>query len=288
VGDRTLLEFVTSPCKTVDEALRAVGYASELAAELAKQAGTPGAVLSFAANQRLLEGTWLKECTLTINDLDLVAKPQGTVGVPLAGLRGFIEEMLRGEGKAGESYLTDLAEIRKLSGLDFDNEGDNETKEMYGFLTACHIFLLRAVWASSPLRAIGADGRPLEPKDGDFYRVFAIKDSNYLKQVTYKVGDRSVPSFCKETTGDCRVLVHRDSPKSAFQLLHRTDFCSMYHVPPDGPRELLRTDPGKRPQALWPQKWGNPELFLFPYRADLPITPPRSRSTRLWAGPATG
>lgn len=74
----------------------------------------------------------------------------------------------------------------------------------------------------------------------------------------------------------CRVLVQRDSPKSMFKLLHRTDFCSMFNALPTDQRELLQKLPCSRavPVAVWPEDWRYPdrerELFVFPYRADPP------------------
>jgi hypothetical protein len=269
-GDETLtagalseLEFVTSACRTLDDALKAVGYACQLAVELAKLAQANGPVLSFREGEKSLGGTWFKTCTLKIGDPGFAAKPQGTVGVPLARLQQFIEEVLRGDDQ-DKAYLNDLEKMRELSGF------GTVSPEMAGFLTACRIFLLWATWNNSKDRAIGADGRPLLPKDGDFWRVFTIPSDDYLKLFEYKAGDGYVPSFYKANTGNCRVLVHRDSPKSSFKLLHRTDFHSMFHALEPGDQQALHTEPGTWPQAVWPHEWGRRNVLMFPYRADPP------------------
>jgi hypothetical protein len=46
-----------------------------------------------------------------------------------------------------------------------------------------------------------------------------------------------IPAFEKKD-GACRVLVQRDSPKSMFKLLHRTDFCSMFNALPTDQKEV--------------------------------------------------
>jgi len=70
--------------------------------------------------------------------------------------------------------------------------------------------------------------------------------------------------------GSCQLLVHRDSPKSAFQMLNRTDFHSMYRALPEQARQALDRHVDLPPAAYPPTpEWGQ-RLFPFPYRADPP------------------
>ncbi|OHV58947.1 hypothetical protein [Pseudofrankia sp. BMG5.36] len=273
-GDETLsgalseLEFVTAPVNSLARIREAVGFARDVAAELARLSPATWGKLTFEKGDTFVGGIWERDCTLQINDRTFVAKPQGTVGVPLAKLRSFVEEVLHSEGAAGAKYLESLAEIRAKSGLVFDQENP----ELTGFLTACHIFLLAAVWNFSPDRAVAPDGTPLIAKDGDFFRVFTFKDSAHLRTFEHLPPGSKVKefSFYKADSGHCRVLVNRDSPKSSFTLLHRTDFHAMFDALPEDQKARLRTQPGHIPPALWPTDWPDRFLFPFAYRADPP------------------
>jgi hypothetical protein len=276
LGATSELEFVTAPCRTRAQAQEAVRYASALARELAQRAeAAQEGKLRFEEGEKFLGGTWVKECDLTIGDPGFAAKPQGTVGVPLASLKRFVDHVLRELGGDGKAFLGDLAQIRAQSGIDFD---DDRLAELTGFLTACHIFILWAIVEYPPAMAVDEGGRPLEvykgnklrPRDRDSWRVVTLPAQSRLDAYEYD-GD---PAFFSSKAG-CRVLVGRDSPKSMFKLLHRTDFYSMYRALLVGQQELLHRLPTGEtgiPGAVWPTGpgWGDRGLFVFPYRADPP------------------
>jgi hypothetical protein len=264
-GAMSELEFVTKPCAKLNEATEAVAYSAALAKELAQLVKQNGPVLRFNAHDKLLNGTWVKDCELRVNDPSFVANPQGTVGIKLAMLRPFIERVL-GDLVANEStmFLKDLADMRDMVEFNFD---DKTRPELIGFLTACQIFLVWASWDFPPGVAIDAKGFPLTKKDPNSWRVFTFPDSPYLRE--FKLPNSQTKAF--EQDGVCRVLVNRDSPKSMFKLLHRTDFCSMYHALPADQREFLQTlyvSEQNVPIVVWP--YPDQRLFKFPYRADPP------------------
>jgi hypothetical protein len=266
-GDETIvpgalseLEFVTPPCSSLDEARTAVLHAADLARHLAIRAkGTADGVLTFKEGESFLAGVqtgiWLTDCKLQITDPTFPAKPQGTVGVPLARLMDFIDAVLDGDGQDSADIKNDLLNMR---GTGF------EQSEMAGFLTACQLFILSAI-RNNPQMVATRGGSPIWPKDGNSWRVFAIK-SEYLKAA-------SKGTFETDKDGNHLVLVNRDSPKSMFRLLHRTDFHSMYLALPGDQQKSLQVGPGELPAALWPRTWSKDYvIFMFPYRAD-PLDP---------------
>jgi hypothetical protein len=178
------------------------------------------------------------------------------VGVPLCGLREFIEKVLQGLDEEGKKYLNDLRLVREIGGLELDKE----PPELAGFLTACHIFLICATWNYMPGVILGEDGKPKNPKlDPDFWRVCSIPADQrevvgYLQQVTYRGTDEVDYLLDPEPYGAYRLLVSRDSPKSMFKMLHRTDFHSMFRALPSGQQDRLRTKPGEVPAPIrrWP------------------------------------
>jgi hypothetical protein len=125
---------------------------------------------------------------------------------------------------------------------------------------------------------LGEDGKPKNPKlDPDFWRVCSIPADqrevvSYLQQVTYRGTDEVDYLLDPEPDGAYRLLVSRDSPKSMFKMLHRTDFHSMFRALPSGQQDRLRTKPGEVPAVVWPPEWlkGYRQLFVYPYRADPP------------------
>jgi hypothetical protein len=153
------LEFVTAPCASLSQAQQAVRHAADLAAELARQAAKAGPALTFKAGEQLLGGTWLRDCQIRVGDQKFIANPQGTVGIPLAGMRAFIEHVLRDLGDEGKDFLADLKTMREASGLDFDSDKD---AELTGFLTACHLFLVLASWSNAAAVAVDEEGSPAE------------------------------------------------------------------------------------------------------------------------------
>lgn len=275
-GDETLksgatseLEFVTSACSTLKQAMNAVHRAAGLAHELSAQAkSSPTGELTFNKGQRVVvadaAGAWLADGKLRINDPQFVAKPQGTVGVPLARLKDFIDAVLESDNadddnlamkEARASVKSDLGNLRRLASL------DKEDAELVGFITACHLLILTAFKNNAELVAT-TRGQPKQKKDGDFWRIFAM-NSDYLKE--------NFPALEKDTNGNSLILVHRDSPKSMFRLLHRTDFHSMYLALTPELRQKLQARPGEMPTIVWP--WPtNYRIFSFPYRAD-PLDP---------------
>jgi len=271
-GASSELEFVTAPCASLGQAQQAVGHAADLAAELARQAEKAGPLLTFKAGEKLLGGTWLTDCQIRIDDLKFIANPQGTVGIPLASMRAFIEQVLIDLGDEGKDFLDDLRVMRESSGLDFNSDKD---AELIGFLTACHLFLLLASWSNAAAVAVDENGCPLKEfaekellyLDPRFFRAFTFPDSPYLK--SFELSD-GVPAFQKKD-GSCRLIVCRDSPKSGFKVLHRTDFFAMCHALPGAQLDRLLKLPvreDKVPVAVWPSAWGDRELLTFPYRAD--------------------
>jgi hypothetical protein len=280
-GDETLtadaeseLEFVTAPCRTLDELNSAIGLARDLALKLAAGVDKQG-LLSFSAGDAFAGGKWLKSGTLRIGNPEFGAQPQGTVGVPLRELRKFIEKVLQGLGAEGEKYLDDLKLVRKIGGLDPDKD---ESPELVGFLTACHIFLICATWNHMPAVTLGEDGEPKNRKlDPDFWRVCSIPADqheavSYLRDITYRGQDQVEYLLDPGPDGAYRLLISRDSPKSMFKMLHRTDFHSMFRALPPGQQDRLRTKPGEVPALVWPPEWlqGYRQVFVYPYRADPP------------------
>ena len=271
-GASSELEFVTAPCASLSQGRQAVGHAADLAAELARRAVKAGPVLAFKAGEQLLGGTWLRDCQIRVGDQKFIANPQGTVGIPLARMRAFIEKVLDDLGDEGKDFRQDLEAMRAGSGLSFASDED---AELTGFLTACHLFLVLASWSNAAAVAVDEQGRPLKELEGEellyrdprFYRTFTFADSPYLKSFPLPNG---TPAFQKKD-GSCRLTVCRDSPKSGFKLLHRTDFHAMCHaLPPAQLNRLLKLPvrEDKVPVAVWPSAWPDRELLTFPYRAD--------------------
>jgi hypothetical protein len=290
-GASSELEFVTAPCASLSQAQQAVGHAADLAAELARQAAKAGPVLAFKAGEKLLGGTWLRDCQIRVGDPKFIANPQGTVGIPLAKMRAFIEEVLNDLGAEGETFLKDLETMRQGSGLDFTSDED---ADLTGFLTACHLFLLLASWSNVAAVAVDENGCPLKKFAGQellyldprFFRAFTFPDSPYLR--SFELAD-GVPAFQKKD-GSCRVIVCRDSPKSGFKVLHRTDFYAMCHALPGAQLERLRKLPVREdgvPVAVWPSEWPDRELLTFPYRAD-PVDPAAAQAGQVRQYPVEG
>lgn len=278
------LEFVTAPCPDVATARKAVGIAGELARRLAVDAAAaPGGVLTFKQGQAYANGVWARPCTIQIGNPEFHAQPQVTVGVPLAGMRRFITTALRNiDSGALADQLTGLrVDARKR----FTDHGVTpevaESPDMDGFLIACHYFLNRAFLPEFRHFAVDAAGRPSSPRSHDSWRVFEF-DSEDLASVSDKQG----PVFWTGSGSTCRMSVNRDSPKSRFQLLHRTDFYSMFRMIPQRLRagvteEVLR-------DVLWPNLEWSREFVLFatPYRAEPldpdAVPPPVERTGRGW------
>jgi len=266
-GGLSELEFVTPPCAKLPAGQEAARVAAALARALADRAGQPNAAVDFRSGQTLAGGTWERDCTIGFGDLGFSANPQGTVGVGLSAFRDFVTAVLAGEPD-GKMLTEDLDLVRSIMRNDHKFDLAGAGPELDGFLTACHLFLLRATWSYARARAIGDNGIPLElgDKSATMWRVFTFK-SDYLAKIRHEEKPHGmVPSFLK-SNGLCQVLVNRDSPKSAFALLPRTDFRSMYLALPGHAREhLAALGP---PPAAWPPAWtGQQIMFQFPYRAD--------------------
>ena len=98
------------------------------------------------------------------------------------------------------------------------------------------------------------------------WRVFTLQ-SDYLAKFQHEDKPHGMVRSFLKAGGLCQVLVNRDSPKSAFALLPRTDFRSMYLSLPEHAR--LHLAARQPPPAAWPLEWaGQQTLFQFPYRAD--------------------
>jgi hypothetical protein len=291
-GAESELEFVTAACQELETAQKAIEIARILAAKLAVGADSQG-MLEFKKNDEFMGGKWLKGCTIKIGDPGFAAQPQATVGVPLHQLRQFIEKVLPGVGEDGKRYLNDLESIRELCGLDLAKE----SPDLVGFLTACHFFLTCATWNYMPGVTLNKDGKPgNQGLDPDFWRVCTIpsdhvKTFGYLQKVRYWDSSDDEYFLDPDKNGAYRLLVCRDSPKSMFKLLHRTDFYSMFHALPSDQQARLQTQPGKVSPLVWPVEWTrHHQLFVYPYRADPPD--PAARAAGLikegraegWAG----
>lgn len=252
-------EFVTKPCNNADEAMRAITDAQALARELAK-ISTEGQN-QFGPATHSDNGSWTKNCTVRVSDHEFHAQAQVTVGVSLRKLAGFIETLLGSTQQ--EQDAASVAACLEASVKD----RTNATEELRGFLAACALFLIRAI---PPLEiyTLLATGVPFDPNKRDWH-LFDFRDSQYIRGLTLRA-DGFPTSFLRD--GGCYPLpVCVDSPKSLFNLLHRTDFHSMFLALEEPDRKFLRATAIEK---IWPLLVGSAAeadstyLFPTPYRCD--------------------
>jgi len=257
--DKSELEFVTAPCVDRATALRSMASARKLAAQLRVDAGLVHGNLTFAAGQAYAGGVWERACTVRIENFPFAAAPQVTVGVPLARMREFVTAVLNSLGDT--RTVEDLAGMATQAKQVMTHFQVPDSAELEGFLWACRYFLLRAKNLKADAYRVDDEGRPLVPGlNQQSWRVFQF-ESQYLSAAGFGTGAGTV----------ARIAVNRDSPKSAFGLLHRTDFHSMFTAIPADSRAKI--DAGLLGWLLWPynDRPGDPRefhLLPFPYRAD--------------------
>ncbi len=260
--DKSELEFVTAPCATPQQARLAADSARKLADALKHDWATvpKDGHLTFRAGQEYADGTWTRDCTITLANPDFHAQPQVTVGIPLTALTTFMCTALTEIGQA--DIAKDLQDGWSLARDVLVRSGmPKPPDEVLGFLTACHYFAIRAMNANPVNVAVDPAGQPVskdKSRHGSYLN-FSF-DSDYLY---------GTPAFQAGPEPAVRLQVNRDSPKSAFQILHRTDYYAMFHMIPAEMR--LAIPPATWQVLLWP--WdltGKTDftLFPFPYRAD--------------------
>ncbi|MCK9902486.1 hypothetical protein MXD63_20700 [Frankia sp. Cpl3] len=263
------LEFVTPPCETLDKAVAATEAAVNLArAMLAERHGSSGVI--FRKGQEIAGGVWLTDCAVRFYDEKFRAQAQGTVGVPLSGFTTLLTSVWN-RSERQDQVRSEAGDMNDL----FDNlpgyaaASARESSRLYGFMAACHLFLLRAI-RSSPTSFAGQDGSNATPTESKAF--FDFSHSAAARAVNQKVCELPAPP------ATARILVGSDSPKDMFGLLHRTDFHSMYMSLDDAERAIL-----DRPvtEVLWPEEWGDINelrLFPLPYRIDPEATDTAVRS----------
>ncbi|MEX5636352.1 hypothetical protein [Parafrankia sp. FMc2] len=268
-GASSDLEFVTPPCATVEKAVAATEAAVNLArAMLAERHGSSG--LIFRAGREFAGGVWLTDCAVRFYDNEFHAQAQGTVGVPLSGFTTLLAAVW-GRSERQDQVALEVADMNHL----FDHlpvyaeATAKDSPRLYGFMAACHLFLLRAI-RSSPTSFAGQDGTNATATESR--ACFDFSSSAAARAVNQKVC--GLPALPAKT----RILVGSDSPKDMFGLLHRTDFHSMYMSLDDAERAIL-----DRPvtEVLWPADWGDINelrLFPLPYRIDPEATDTAVRS----------
>ncbi len=265
-GATSDLEFVTPACADRKAAVQAVEAAVGLAQTMAREWTAQTRCLTFRKGQQYAGGTWLTDCAVEIHDNGFGAQAQGTVGVPLAGFTTLLSsvwsrcwqkskatgDLLRATGAGTESDdLTLLYDTLPLY--------QGASHELFGFLTACHLFLHRAV-QSPAAYFVGAGPANVVPTESA--AIFDFSHSLPTRQVNQRAaGTTALPARCL-------VRVGSDSPKDMFALLHRTDFHSMFLALPEADRKTVLK--ATNPEAIWPAVWGSPDQLVFPlpYRAD--------------------
>jgi hypothetical protein len=253
------LEFVTPAVEDLTGATAAVGALTGLAQAILDTKATSGAARVFKKGDVLAGGVWQTDCAIMIYDETFGAQAQGTVGVPLTGIGKLLSTVWNRTAGHSDSHAEVAAEenrffdhlstsIPALQEAEITGAG-----ELYGFLTACHMFLVRATRA--PLSFVSGDDltgfHPTESKG-----IFDFSDRGDVRAAAGRV--RGLPAPPQRVL----VKVGSDSPKDMFQLLHRTDFHSMYLAVPEKQRAIIAGRPFH--EALWPQDWSGPEAFVFP------------------------
>jgi hypothetical protein len=263
------LEFVTSPCASPAELQTAVANAKLLAEEILKYARehgreTPdGLFVDFTPGKDFLGGRWKKACTVRITDQEFHAQMQVTVGIPLHSLAPFIDTFLtRTDPNSGEQY-SDLDLVRR-SLAEFEKKRPKPSDELRGFIAACALFIIRGVPQYD--RYVFGEKRMLHRLDA----VFDFSDSDYIK----RYGAPQQNPFKRDERYP--IVIDKDSPKSLFGLLPRTDFHSMFRALPADDRTFLEH---AVPAELWPlvADFNGVRLFPFPYRADPEATDVEAR-----------
>jgi hypothetical protein len=145
--DLSELEFVTAPCDSLSKAQEATGYATALAEALREKWESPGrsGLLKFEKGEEYVGGTWVRDCTISIENHPFEAQPQATIGVPLAGLPAFLCTALRGVGDEKFASLMENEMLPRARDALTARGVEQPSPELIGFLSACHYFIWRAM-----------------------------------------------------------------------------------------------------------------------------------------------
>ncbi|ADP78252.1 hypothetical protein FraEuI1c_0164 [Pseudofrankia inefficax] len=268
------LEFVTPAVEDLQSANAAVGALTGLAQAILDTRPVSGGIRIFKKGGQLAGGVWQADCAILIHDETFGAQAQGTVGVPLTGIGTLLSKVWARTAGHSDSHSQVAQEesgfFEYLStAIPACQEAENvEAAELYGFLTACHLFLVRATRA--PLSFVSGEDltgfHPTESKG-----IFDFSDRPDVRAAAARVRGLEAPPE------RALVKVGSDSPKDMFQLLHRTDFHSMYLAVPEKQRKIIEGRPVA--EALWPPEWSGAEAFVFPlpYRIEAEATDTRAR-----------
>ncbi len=268
------LEFVTPPVRDRAGATAALDAVTGLAQAILATPPTSDGLRVFAKNSKLAGGVWTADAAIRLYDETFRAQAQGTVGVPLSGISKLLSTVWERTGGHSPSHAESAKDEFTFHNFLNDNlpayqEAEKAGfHELYGFLTACHQFLIRAMRAPAAY-IIGNDLTALHPEESK--AVFDLSDRAYARAEAARVHKLPAPPQ--------RVLVKvgSDSPKDMFPLLARTDFHSMYLAVPEKQRAIIAGRPIA--EALWPAAWGSPDarIFPLPYRGDPLATDTASR-----------
>ncbi|CUU56843.1 hypothetical protein Ga0074812_10963 [Parafrankia irregularis] len=260
------LEFVTPARATVREAVTAAQAAVDLARALQEESRRGSGAVLYRRGDVTAGGVWLKDCAIRFYDDGFHAQAQGTVGVPLAGFEALLSKVWERSKRRDQvkREVDRMAPFAELPGY----QAAKAFPSLRGFLTACHLFLLRATDAE-PGCFDDPYGVNADLTDSTAY--FDFSGNASVRAVNQRV--RKLPA----PPATCRVLVNSDSPKSMFAVLHRTDFHSMFRSLSEPEREILA-----RPatEVLWPANQGDinqVRLFPLPYRIDPAAADVRAR-----------
>ncbi|EFC84165.1 hypothetical protein [Parafrankia sp. EUN1f] len=260
------LEFVTPARATLKEAVTATQAAVDLARALQEESRRGTGAVIFRQGRETAGGVWLKDCAIRFYDDSFHAQAQGTAGVPLAGFEALLSTVwARSRRKDQVKREADrMKPFGELPGY----QAAKAFPSLRGFLTACHLFLLRATTEEAGFFVDPHGGRA-DPTESMAY--FDFSDNESVRAVNQRVGklpDRPLTS---------RVMVNSDSPKSMFGVLHRTDFHSMY-LSLSEPERVILARPAT--EVIWPADKGDinqVRLFPLPYRTDPAATDVRAR-----------
>ena len=263
----TDLEFVTAPCHDWQSAGKLLGIAADWARILAKRAQSAGNTLEVKkGDDAELGGTWSRNCVIKVTDPSFTAAIQGTVGVPLGGLPRLIETTFTRIDPQEKTTKEQWEKIRyrtdRIPGV------DKTSGPLRGFLTACHMFLLRATEVNPKNQLWGTYVTDITPMEG--YRVFDMSENKHVAEL-------GIFGF----NGKDLVVVQADGPKVLFPLLHRTDFRHMFlSLSSDEQKWVMNAfSSGALTQDV--NKYWN--LFPYPYRGEEEAADIDKRAPGLWA-----
>ncbi len=250
------LEFVTPACADRATAIKATQAAVDLADALVGQQKDRKAAI-YQAGKKIAGGVWLTNCVVKISDLNFLAQVQAPSvspwpdittcwmpSRPAWSLATPTRNMISSPWRSSPTATSTNAVSRRIG------------RRCWDFLLPVTCFL------SDPRSArtaffyhLDKEGRYPDESHAyfDFKGVKEVEDWYLRKTKLEKLPEQVL------------VAVGSDSPKNRFQLLHRTDFHSMYQSLDEQDRRLLDGECG---EFLW--KWGltHPRLFPIPYRIE--------------------